>query len=90
VKNVDLIKYQTFANALIKLNNATNILLKNGANEQALRHIIKGTNMLFEELSELVKTLNPDALGNGVDVEFEEQKPRPVEVKSREQKRQRT
>jgi len=54
----DLIKYQTYANALVKLNNATNTLLHCGANEEAIKFILQGTNMLFEELTTLMQGIN--------------------------------
>jgi hypothetical protein len=58
VQSGDLIKYQTYANALVKLNNATNTLLRSGANEEAIKYILQGTNILFEELTELLQRID--------------------------------
>ncbi len=54
----DLVKYQTYANALVKLNNATNTLLRSGASEEAIKYILQGTNILFEELAQLLQKID--------------------------------
>lgn len=58
MQSSDLMKYQTYANALVKLNNATNTLLRSGANEEAIKYILQGTNILFEELTHLMQSIN--------------------------------
>jgi hypothetical protein len=58
VQSGDLIKYQTYANALVKLNNATNTLLRSGASEEAIKYILQGTNILFEELTVILQKID--------------------------------
>lgn len=72
MQNTDLIKYQTYANALVKLNQATNVLLRSGANEEAIKYLLKGTNLLFEELAQLIKKLDADTFVNNIMVEFDD------------------
>jgi hypothetical protein len=50
MKKDDLIRYRAFANALIRLNNATTTLLNEGADPDAIKLILKGTATLYAEL----------------------------------------
>ncbi len=52
----DLIRYRTFADALIRLNNAASTLLQEGANPEAIKLILSGTAMLHAELEERMAT----------------------------------
>lgn len=46
----ELIRYRTFADALIRLNNAASTLLHEGADPDAIKQILSGIAKLFTEL----------------------------------------
>jgi hypothetical protein len=46
----ELIRYRTFADALIRLNNAASTLLQEGADPEAIKQILSGIAKLFAEL----------------------------------------
>jgi hypothetical protein len=55
----ELIRYRAFADALIRLNNATTTLLNEGADPDAIKLILTGTAQLFAELES--KMFDPEA-----------------------------
>ncbi len=68
MKKDDLIKYRAFANALIRLNNATTSLLNEGADPEAIKLILKGTAQLYAELESNMQSHgeeDPEALSLG-------------------------
>jgi hypothetical protein len=50
VEKQDLIRYRTYADALIRLNNAASVLLQEGADPEAIKLILSGAAKLYAEL----------------------------------------
>jgi hypothetical protein len=66
----DLIRYRTFADALIRLNNAASTLLQEGADPEAIKLILSGTAKLFAELERRLSQGLPEDLDHSLDLKF--------------------
>jgi hypothetical protein len=66
----DLIRYRTFADALIRLNNAASTLLQEGADPEAIKLILSGTAKLFAELEHRMAQVVPEEQDRTVDLSF--------------------
>lgn len=69
----DLIRYRTFADALIRLNNAASTLLQEGADPEAIKLILAGTAKLFAELEHRMAQALPDDTPRNLDLNFPEE-----------------
>jgi len=68
----DLIRYRTFADALIRLNNAASTLLQEGADPEAIKLILSGTAKLFAELEHRMAQVVPEEQDRALDFSFNE------------------
>jgi len=68
----DLIRYRTFADALIRLNNAASTLLQEGADPEAIKLILSGTAKLFAELEHRMAQVLPEEQERLLDVNYSE------------------
>jgi hypothetical protein len=68
----DLIRYRTFADALIRLNNAASTLLQEGADPEAIKLILTGTARLFAELEHRMAPVLPEEQERMLDLSFQE------------------
>lgn len=66
----DLIRYRTFADALIRLNNAASTLLQEGADPEAIKLILSGTAKLFAELEHRMSQVLPEDPERPLDLNF--------------------
>lgn len=66
----DLIRYRTFADALIRLNNAASTLLQEGADPEAIKMILAGTARLFAELERRMEQVLPEDQERMLDLNF--------------------
>jgi hypothetical protein len=66
----DLIRYRTFADALIRLNNAASTLLQEGADPEAIKLILAGTAKLFAELEHRMAQVLPEDAPRNLDLHF--------------------
>ncbi len=68
----DLIRYRTFADALIRLNNTASTLLQEGADPEAIKLILSGTAKLFAELEHRMSQALPEDPDHPLDLNFPE------------------
>jgi len=68
----DIIRYRTFADALIRLNNAASTLLQEGADPEAIKLILAGTAKLFAELEHRMARALPEDSPRNLDIRFPE------------------
>jgi hypothetical protein len=66
----ELIRYRTFADALIRLNNAASVLLQEGANPEAIKLVLTGTAQLFSELEDRMASALSENNMQKIDLNF--------------------
>ncbi len=76
----ELIRYRTYADALIRLNNAASTLLHEGANPEAIKLILTGTAQLYSELEERMSRTLPEAEKRSIDLNFKESRPQDMPI----------
>lgn len=68
----ELIRYRTFADALIRLNNAASTLLQEGADPEAIKQILSGIAKLFAELETRMAQALPEERERFLNLNFGE------------------
>jgi hypothetical protein len=78
----ELIRYRTFADALIRLNNAASTLLQEGANPEAIKLVLTGTAQLFSELEDRMASALSENNMHKVSLKFKPSENIPLEPDS--------